>query len=130
MTASVLLTEAIWGSRDAVWGQQSQVTGAQSWPGFSHQVTDSCFPFAPVMILQFPNAAVLNAVGRRNTQMTAKERKCPQKSANASPQMSANECKCPQKSANASPQKSAKERKRAQKSAKERFCVKTANNQV
>ena len=59
---------------------------------------------------EFPNAVVLNAVVRRNTQMSAKECKCPQKSANASPQ----------KSANASPQKSAKGRKRAQKSAKER----------
>ena len=45
--------------------------------------------------------------------MSAKERKCPQKSANAS--------KCPQKSANASPQKGARGRKRVQK---ERFCVK------
>ena len=41
--------------------------------------------------LRFPNAVVLNAVGRRNTQMSAKERKC----------------------------KSAKQRKRAQKGAKE-----------
>ena len=57
--------------------------------------------------LQFPNA-----VGRRNTQMSAKERNCPQKSANASPQKSAKECT------------------RAQKSAKERFHVKFANNQV
>ena len=47
------------------------------------------------IILQFPNAVVLNAVGRRNTQMRAK---------------SANERK----------RKSAKERKRAQKSAKAR----------
>ena len=49
-------------------------------------------------ILQFPNAVVLNAVGGRNTQMSAKECKCTQKSTK--------ECKCTQKSANA--------RKRAQ----------------
>ena len=45
--------------------------------------------------LQFPNVVVLNAVGRRNTQMRAKW------------------CKWAQKSTNASPQKSAKGRKRA-----------------
>ena len=48
-------------------------------------------------ILQFPNAVVLNAVGRRNTQMHAKEHKIERK------------------------RKSAKERKRAQKEAKERL---------
>ena len=55
--------------------------------------------------LLFPNAVVLNAVGRRNTQMSAKERK----------------------------RKSAKEHKRAQKGAKERkkaLLRKNANNQV
>ena len=56
--------------------------------------------------LQFPNAVVLNAVGRGTC-------KCAQKTANASPQKSAREA---QKSANARAQKSAKERKRAQKS--------------
>ena len=69
----------------------------------------TCF----ALILQFPDAGVLNKVGCRNAQMTAKERKSLQ-----------------QKSANASPQKSANESKRAQKSAKERFRVKIANNQV
>ena len=51
---------------------------------------------------QFPNAFVLIAVGRRNTQMRAKERK----------------------------RKSAKERKEVPKSAKARYRVKIANNQV
>ena len=49
--------------------------------------------------LQFPNAVVLNAVG--NTQMRAKERKCAQKSANASPQKSAKERKRAHMSASA-----------------------------
>ena len=40
-------------------------------------------------VLQFPNAVVLNAVGRRNMQMSAKQHKWAQKSANASPQKSA-----------------------------------------
>ena len=48
--------------------------------------------------LQFPNVAALNAVGRRNMQMQAKERKWAQKSANASPQKSAKESKRAQKS--------------------------------
>ena len=42
---------------------------------------------------QFPNALVLNAVGRRDKQMSAKERKCPQKSANARVQNSAKDVK-------------------------------------
>ena len=54
------------------------------------------------LCLEFPIAVILNAVVRRNTQMSAKERK----------------------------RKSAKERKRAQKGEKERFRVKFANNQV
>ena len=52
--------------------------------------------------LQFPNAVILNAIGRRNTQMRAKERKRAQTQV----------------------------RKRAQKSAKERFCIKIVNNEV
>ena len=43
--------------------------------------------------LQFPNAVVLNAVGRRNTQIRAKERKWAQKSANARAQKGAKERK-------------------------------------
>ena len=39
--------------------------------------------------LQFPNAVVINAVGRRNTQMRAKEHKRAQKSANARAQKGA-----------------------------------------
>ena len=67
---------------------------------------DSLAMRAPLLItLQFPNAVVLNAVGRRNTQMQTKERK--------------------RKSA-----KEGKGRNSAQKSAKERFSVKIANNQV
>ena len=59
--------------------------------------------------LQFPNAVVLNAVGRRNTQMRAKECKCAQKSAN--------ERKRAQTQVRKRAQMSAKGRKRAQKSA-------------
>ena len=59
--------------------------------------------------LQFPNAVVLNAAGRRNTQMRANERKWAQKSATQVRKRA---------------QKGAKERKRAQKG------VKIANNQV
>ena len=67
--------------------------------------------------LQLPNAVVLNAVGRSDTQMRAKVflYKWAQKSANASQRA----------------QKSAKGRKRSQKAAKERkehFRVKIANN--
>ena len=62
--------------------------------------------------LEFPNAVVQNAVTCRNTQMSAKERKCPQKSAKASPQ------------------KSAKGHRSPQRSAKERLCVNFANNQL
>ena len=43
--------------------------------------------------LQFPNAVILNAVGRRNTEMSPKELKCAQKSANASLQKGAKERK-------------------------------------
>ena len=49
----------------------------------------SMLPLFNLLNLQFPNALVLNAVGRRNTQMRAKERKWAQKGANASPQKSA-----------------------------------------
>ena len=42
--------------------------------------------------LQFPNAVILNAVRRRNTQKGTNERKWAQKSANASPRKSAKEC--------------------------------------
>ena len=74
--------------------------------------------------LKFPNAVVLNAVGRRNTQMRAKERKWAQKERK---RKSADERN--------SAQKGAKERKRAQKGAKERSCAKLQttrfeNNQV
>ena len=43
--------------------------------------------------LQFKNAVVLNAAGRRNAQMNAQERKWAEKGAHASPQESANEHK-------------------------------------
>ena len=59
-------------------------------------------PFKNCDNLEFPNAVVLNVVGRRNLQMSATERK----------------------------RKSAKEPKRAQIVAKARFRVKIANNQV
>ena len=65
-------------------GSTSTVTGLFSKTGLRGQkiaVVD--------MNLQFPNAVVLNTAGRRNTETSAKERKCLQKSANASPQKSA-----------------------------------------
>ena len=70
--------------------------------------------------LHFPNAVVLNAVGRRNVQIN--ESKKAQTSAKERKRKSAKEHK--------RVQKGAKERKRAQKSAKERFHVKIAHNQV
>ena len=56
-------------------------------PRFGALVWAIRFGFSAVTLifLQFPNAVVLNAVGRRNTQMRAKGRKCAQKSANALP---------------------------------------------
>ena len=72
--------------------------------------------FDPHLSLKLQNAVVLNAVGRRNTQMSAETRKWAQKHAEE------------RKSARA--QKSAKELKRAQKIAKERYRVKIADNQL
>ena len=66
--------------------------------------------------LQFLNAVVLNAVGRRSTQMRAKEHK----------RESAKE----RKRARARKKAQTQVRKREQKSAKECFRVKIANDQV
>ena len=63
------------------------------------------------LLLQFPNAVVLNAVGRRNTRTRAKERNIERKRAQTQVRKRA-------------AQKSIKQLK------KERFCVKIANNQV
>ena len=64
--------------------------------------------------LQFPSAVLLDAVGRRNAQMSAKERKGAQKSA--------------KERKRAQPRKSAKERKRAQKGAKGAKAKKSAKS--
>ena len=61
------------------------------------------YPLRHVISLWIPNAVVLSAVGRRNTQMSANERRWAQKSANASSQKSANVRKWAQKSASKQP---------------------------
>ena len=57
------------------------------------------------LFLQFPNAVVLNVIVCRNTQLSAKERKCAQKGAKERKRKSAKERK--------GAQKGAQERKRA-----------------